>query len=240
MNLQKSDWTPIEEVEHNATGEIVHAVVLIADLRGFSRWSLESPLKHILQVVRFTYDRAIELSRDFYADYYKCMGDGFLCVWEKTSYRGVSNGLGLALGAAFALHEGYYRARKSFHGLAPEGYGVGISCGRVIKVQPSTWIRELNEVDYVGYPMNCAARLQGLAGPREVLMDQHARRIARRYPRVVLLAEDRRRALELADPDPELLKRARPLKGLRPEDRKGFARVLWPHGEKALWGAGRR
>ncbi len=38
-------------------------------------------------------------------------------------------------------------------------------CGEVVRIDPETMIPEMNEADFVGYPMNSGSRLQKLAGP---------------------------------------------------------------------------
>lgn len=45
----------------------------------------------------------------------------------------------------------------------PSGYGIGIAAGDAVLPQPETFLAEFNEIDFVGYPLNCAARLQTLA-----------------------------------------------------------------------------
>src|SRR5699024_7269597 len=84
-------------------------------------------------------------------------------VWEESEERSLHACLAQALDAAFHLQKKFwYLSRDSKHDLPP-GYGIGISVGEAVLLQPETCLAELNEIDFVGYPLNCAARLQTLA-----------------------------------------------------------------------------
>lgn len=71
--------------------------------------------------------------------------------------------LAQALDAAFHLHKKYWFLAGDSDKDLPPGYGVGIAVGEAVLLQPETFLEQMNEVDYVGYPLNCAARLQTLA-----------------------------------------------------------------------------
>ena len=76
-----------------------------------------------------------------------------------------------ALAAAFEIHKRYWYIAQQLRFPSPSGFGIGISLGEVVRIDPETFIPEMNEPDFVGYPMNCGARLQKLAGPYGTVID---------------------------------------------------------------------
>ncbi len=213
----------------------VNIVALFTDLRDFSHWSLEASSDQVADVVKMTYERLLKLKQAYFIDFYKPLGDGFLAVWEPERHGGIANSLKAALVTAFNLHKEYYYFRKTVEYRTPYGFGAGIACGEVTKVRPEL-PGETLQVDYVGYPMNCAARLQGLAGPYGVALDIAGVHIARTHPHMVLDDSDASREFKLLDPDKDdMIYARRHLKGILEEDIEGFQYVVWPEMQQRLW-----
>lgn len=162
-------WNKLS-IENNPiklTGHKVNGVVLFADLRGFSQYTLNAKPADVASLVQVIYERVIQTGNDYQINFHKFLGDGFMVVWERSADRVVN----LAVEAAFEIHKKYWYYQKE-NNAAPEGFGIGITAGAIFKVQPETFIREFNELDYVGYKVNFAARLQSSAGAYQVLSDE--------------------------------------------------------------------
>lgn len=143
----------------SVTEEKVNIVVLYADIRQFSRWLFSVSPEQAAELIRIEYERVIQLAHDYYHTFHKFLGDGYLLIWEVDDVDSFENVLSLAIGAAFEIHKKYWYTSKELKYLAPEGLGIGIACGEAVRVQPETYIKEFNEPDFIGYPMNCGARL---------------------------------------------------------------------------------
>jgi len=218
------------------SGNRSDVVVLFADIRGFSNWcSSEASLDHVGHVIKTQYERVIQISNDQHPSFHKFLGDGFLLLWEADQEMGGSLCLKLAFDAAFEIHKKFWYFAKELPYKAPAGYGIGISMGCAIRIQPETFLKEMNEIDFLGYPLNCGARMQTLSGPFGVtLCSSTAAHIAENpdaflYPAVPGF----RRALHA--PSPVALEKAKLANGLLPQDRAGFRHLTWPDSQGHLW-----
>lgn len=217
------------------TGERAEIVVLYADVRNFSDWSLSVSPVQVAEVVQILYERVIQLANDYKHTFHKFLGDGFLLIWETTDHGGLTDTLHWAIGAAFEIHKKYWYASKGLGYQTPKGLGIGISCGEAVKVQPETFIKELNEPDFVGYPMNCGARLQSLAGPYGVVLDSKGVEVTVNDRSRVLGENNSVIGLSLLDPTPNALEKASSLKGLKKKDKSQFKYIIWPTLQNQLW-----
>lgn len=109
----------------------------------------------------------------------------------------------------------------------PSGYGVGISVGSAIKVQPETIISELNEIDFVGYTLNCGARMQTLAGAYGVALCSTVVATIDKAHQAFLYPNEPAFARELVAPTAAALKKAASLRGLLPKDQSNFRYLTW-------------
>ena len=146
-------------------GTEADVVVLFADLRGFSTWSKSASLKDVGEVIKVQYECVIQICNDHHHCFHKFLGDGFLLLWEIDRDIDLTLCLQRALDAAFHIHKKYWFFAKDAGIKVPDGYGLGISIGRAIRIQPETFIKEMNEIDFLGYTLNCAARMQALSNP---------------------------------------------------------------------------
>jgi adenylate cyclase len=234
MDLKNTKFSITDE-PLKVTGEKAEIVVLYADIRNFSDWSFSVSPDQVAEVVQIQYERVIQLAQDYKHSFHKFLGDGFLLIWETSDHGSIADALQWALGAAFEIHKKYWYTSKDLGYPTPKGLGIGISCGEVVKVQPETFIKELNEPDFVGYPMNGGARLQSLAGPYGVVLDSKGVDAAINNNDRVLRENDSVIGLSLLDPTPNALRRAYSLKGLTKRDKVGFKYVIWPNLQNHLW-----
>jgi len=210
-------------------------VVLFADLRGFSTWCNEAEIANVAEVITVQYERVIQVCNDFHHHFHKFLGDGFLLLWEADTEMDSTVCLKHALGAVFEIHKKYWYLAKELGYKAPAGYGIGLSIGQAIRIQPETFIKEMNEVDFLGYPLNCSARMQSLAEPfGTTVCSATAARLAG-APNEFLYPNEPVFLRRLRKPTPAALEKAKGMKGLKPEDRVGFRYLTWPHGQASLW-----
>ncbi|HLF14659.1 MAG TPA: adenylate/guanylate cyclase domain-containing protein [Bacteroidota bacterium] len=216
-------------------GERETAVIAYADLRGFAHWSLKASPEQVTRVIEVVYDRVIQLSFFYKHTFHKFLGDGFLLIWEAKDHGSVGEALHWALSAAFEIHKRYWYISRQLNFPSPMGFGIGISCGEVIRIDPETFIPEMNEPDFVGYPMNSGSRLQKLAGPYGTVIDSRGVREAMMNPARVLRADNPVLRLDLIKPNNKAVALADKFTGLHEEDIFGFQYVTWPYVKDALW-----
>ena len=216
-------------------GEKVDAVAVYADLRGFAQWSLASTPAQITRVIEVVYDRVIQLAFFYKHTFHKFLGDGFVLIWEVDDHNSWAEALHWALEAAFEIHKRYWYIAKELQFPSPLGFGIGISCGEVIRIDPETFIPELNEPDFVGYPMNSGARLQKLAGPYGTVIDSVSATIAEQHRERVLREQNVILRLELIKPHNKAIALASSFTGLNEDDIYGFRYVVWPYVKDSLW-----
>ena len=216
-------------------GEKLEVVAVYADLRGFSHWSLVATPNQITKVIEVVYDRVIQLAFYYKHTFHKFLGDGFVLVWEVADHGSRANALHWALEAAFEIHKRYWYISKHLEFPSPLGFGVGISCGEVVRIDPRTFIPEMNEPDFVGYPMNSGARLQKLAGPFGTVIDRAAAKEAEQCSSRVLRDQNELLRFELLAPNDKAKGMAIKLAGLQSTDVTGFRYVVWPYVQHALW-----
>jgi adenylate cyclase len=220
---------------HRRFGARSRIVAMFADMRGFSSWSETQPLDHVADLVKLQFGYVMQLCDDYQQPFQKFLGDGFVLLWELESDEDLARCLASALDATFALHKGYADLVQSLPYPAPAGYGVGISIGEAIRIQLEPHLSHSSEVDFVGYPLNCAARMQTLAsGFGTALCASTVVALqgdTERYLRSLLPGFGRR----LLTPPQDMLDRAAVTKGLKPADREGFRHLSFVDGEEWLW-----
>lgn len=216
-------------------GEKLDVVAVYADLRNFAQWSLNSTASEITRVIEVVYDRVIQLAFFYKHAFHKFLGDGFVLIWEVRDHGSYADALYWALAASFEIHKRYWYIAEKLEFPAPLGFGIGISCGEVVRIDPETFIPELNESDFVGYPMNSGSRLQKLAAPFGTVLDCRGVRIAESMPDKVLRQRNQILRLELVRPHNKAVAMASKFTGLQEDDVYGFRYIIWPYVMDALW-----
>ncbi|MBI4549066.1 MAG: adenylate/guanylate cyclase domain-containing protein [Ignavibacteriae bacterium] len=231
----KHNLLTLTDKESFIHGEKVNVAVVYADLRGFAQWSLTSTPSQITRVIEVVYDRVIQLAFFYKHTFHKFLGDGFVLIWEEKDHGTLADALHWALAAAFEIHKRYWYIAERLQFPSPLGFGIGIACGEVVRIDPETFIPELNDPDFVGYPMNCGARLQKLAGPYGTVLDSRGVDIAMKNPERVLRTTNEILRLELFKPHNKAISMAHTFTGLQEDDIFGFCYVTWPYVKNSLW-----
>lgn len=220
---------------HQRFGVRSRIVAVFADMRGFSNWSESQPLDRVAELVKLQYGQVMQICDAHDHPFQKFLGDGFVLLWELDDPADLARCLANALDATFDLHQAYGALAQSLPYPVPAGYGVGISVGEAIRIQLEPHLNEASEVDFVGYPLNCAARMQTLAsGFGTAVCSSTAQVIGSRPDRYLqtLAPGFGRRLLE---PSADMMQRAAVTKGLKPADRTGFRYLSFVAGQEWLW-----
>ncbi len=234
MYLKRNSLT-LTDKDPFIRGEKVDVVAVYADLRGFAQWSLTSSPTQITKVIEVVYDRVIQLAFFYKHTFHKFLGDGFLLIWEVNDHGSKAEALHWALAASFEIHKRYWYIAQQFRFPSPSGFGIGVSCGEVIRIDPETFIPELNEPDFVGYPMNSGARLQKLAGPYGTVLDRCCVEEAVKHPNRVLREQNDVLRFQLLSPNEKSVAIAQKFTGMHEDDISGFRYIIWPYIKDALW-----
>ena len=225
MYLKRNSLT-LTDKDPFIRGEKVDVVAVYADLRGFAQWSLTSSPTQITKVIEVVYDRVIQLAFFYKHTFHKFLGDGFLLIWEVNDHGSKAEALHWALAASFEIHKRYWYIAQQFRFPSPSGFGIGVSCGEVIRIDPETFIPELNEPDFVGYPMNSGARLQKLAGPYGTVLDRCCVEEAVKHPNRVLREQNDVLRFQLLSPNEKSVAIAQKFTGMHEDDISGFRYII--------------
>ena len=150
----------LSDGKSSLVGKRLNVVALFCDLRGFSNWCESVGIEQVESLMRTQFEHVIQICNDHHHDFHKFLGDGFVLVWEESEETPLHLCLAHAIDTAFHLHKKFWYLGQDLTHALPLGYGIGISVGEAVLLQPETFISEMNEVDFVGYPLNCAARMQ--------------------------------------------------------------------------------
>lgn len=226
----KNRTLTLTDGKSSIAGTRLKVVALFCDLRGFSSWCESVEIDKVESLMRTQFERVIQVCNDHHHDFHKFLGDGFVLVWEESDEVPLHLCMAHAIDAAFHLHKKFwYLSQESDHTLPP-GYGIGICTGDAVLVQPETFLAELNEIDFVGYPLNCAARMQTLATAYGTVLSADAVDLVSSadWPHT-----DYKRFL--LPPNDAALEKAAGMKGLKDKDRKDFRYLIFGAGYSALW-----
>jgi class 3 adenylate cyclase len=220
---------------HQRFGVRSRIVALFADMRGFSNWSETQPLDHVAELVQLQFGQVSQICEDHHQPFQKFLGDGLVLLWELESEDDLPRCLANAIDATFELHTSYAALAQSLPYPVPAGYGVGISMGEAIRIQLEPFLSESSEVDFVGYPLNCAARMQTLASGFGTVVCASTAAVLQGAPDRFLGALAPGFGRRLVAPPQEMIARAAETKGLKSADRAGFQYLTFVNGEEWVW-----
>lgn len=144
-------------------------VAMFLDLRGATQWERDVVRGNLEYVGKFidelrewalTHTSVPPLSNPTLV---KFLGDGYLLVWEVADDSMITKRFNAVVSSAYALQENYpawARDTPSIWMGAPRAIGIGIDLGSALRIT-----FENGSVDYVGSPVNNAAKMQDLARP---------------------------------------------------------------------------
>ncbi len=167
--LMEQSLISLNYPEQDSKIERLSGCILFADLKDFSNWSLNAEPEQITEVFQVISERVVQMSIDYFFDYWKLLGDGILLVWH-----GVDS-IDNAISAAYELHKKYWYYRKDVKFKIPIGFRIAICSGFFTKYTSATFFENVIIKDYIGPIINMAARLQSFANPGEVLVNKNAR-----------------------------------------------------------------
>ena len=147
---------------------IVEVAVAFADLRGFTAWSGQATPQAFSDLFDVISDAVGMILTEQHFDYWKLLGDGVMLVWHAGNNPRAS--VFRAVSAVQQLILSYSRYHEQVPD-TPVGFGAGICFGNAIDFRSAKFFDSCMVRDYYGSVINSAARLQGLAGPGEILTD---------------------------------------------------------------------
>jgi len=148
-------------------GEKREVVVLFADLRGFSRFTVAHPAQRVVQTLNRIYSELTQVIFKHGGTFDKYLGDAIMAFFGAPMCE--ADDACRALRAALEMQAGFAKLRKKSKLVASlDGLGVGVHCGEAIVGN----IGSERVMDYtvIGDTVNVARRLQKLAQPGEVLI----------------------------------------------------------------------
>lgn len=140
----------------------VHALVLIYDIRGFTRASRRLGTADLGSFAKAAHRVVTDCFGTHPPSFLKNLGDGYLVIWE-TGDTPSTDLVQEVVGSAIRARKAYetFAREKQAAGLPiPQRIGIGVAFGEVSKHD-----------DYYGVALNLAARLQHMARPEGIAMD---------------------------------------------------------------------
>ncbi len=153
---QREDWVSL------LRGRRLQAAVLFADIRGFTRFSTESPPEQVVEQLNSYFDRMVEaiISENGTVD--KFIGDAVMAEFGSPRPRQPQTDALSAVRAALKMRETLADLRRIWQaeGKPPLFNGIGISYGEVIAGDIGSQRRA--EYTVIGDTVNVASRIEGL------------------------------------------------------------------------------
>jgi class 3 adenylate cyclase len=153
------------------TGETIRAVLLFADLRGFTELSEAVAPDAVVAALDSWFDRIAGAVHAFGGEVLKFIGDGVLAIFP-VGERSASQACDAALSAVGAARAGmaHLNRARDGHGLPPLQFGVALHFGEILWGNVGT----ADRLDFtaIGAAVNLVSRLEGLCRPlgHEVLV----------------------------------------------------------------------
>ena len=196
---------PIDIFDNVYLGEVKpQALILCVDVRGFSSFLCSHDEKAVFSLITSFTSNFLSCVNQFGygCSYYKLLGDGALVIWDETN--------AATLGEAIMIFQSYteFLAEELFAPYPELGLGGALVVEKVYKYEISAEASALKYRDYVGYGINLACRLQNLAAGGELIVSKKLVDIGAIYA--------------TKNTNPEVMKKLRALKGVKPEDREAI------------------
>lgn len=152
----------LDEVERNA-------LVLCVDIRNFSRFLRDHKEEAVFSLIKdFTSNFLSCVNQFGYGcSYYKLLGDGAIVIWDTTDSASVSEAL-----LVFDTYIDFVE-EELFKPYPEIGLAGALVSDLIYKYEISAEASQLKYRDYVGYGINLACRLQGLARKNQLVINQN-------------------------------------------------------------------
>ncbi|MGI5083486.1 hypothetical protein [Treponema putidum] len=205
LTLEALKKGPIDIFDNIYLGETrPHSLILCIDVRGFSDFMCNNEETVVFGLIKsFTSNFLSCLNQFGYnCSYYKLLGDGALVIWDKLD--------GVAIKEAVTVFNTYieFANEELFKPYGNLSIGGALVLDKVYKYEISAEASQLKYRDYVGYGINLACRLQNLASGGELIVSKKLVDIGAIYA--------------TKNTNPEIMKKLRALKGVKPEDREAI------------------
>ncbi len=161
---------PVDIFDDVYLGEVKErALVLCVDVRNFSDFLCSNDEGDVFRLIKdFTSNLLSCVNQfGFGCSYYKLMGDGAIVIWDETDQDTVLGALEVFDSYTAFLDEELF---KPYPGLGLAG---ALVMDKVFKYEISAEASQLKYRDYVGYGINLACRLQGLAAADELVINRN-------------------------------------------------------------------
>ena len=146
------------------TGETIRAVLLVADLRGFTELSESMAPEAVVAVLDAWFDRIAGAVHAFGGEVLKFIGDGVLAIFP-IGERPASASCDAALSAVVAAQAGmtHLNRARDRQGLPPLHFGLALHLGEMLWGNVGT----ADRLDFtaIGPAVNLVSRLEGLCRP---------------------------------------------------------------------------
>jgi class 3 adenylate cyclase/PAS domain-containing protein len=152
------------------------ATVMFADIRGYTAFSEGRDPEYIIRVLNEYFSEAVELVIRHKGFIDKYIGDCIMAAWGVPLESERTDAL-LAVSCALAIQEAVSSPERRF--FTGEAAGLAIGMGLHSGPLVAGNIGSTRRVDYtvIGDTVNIAARLEGVAGPGEVIITEDTRRL---------------------------------------------------------------
>lgn len=161
---------PVDIFDNVYVGDMKpHALILCVDVRGFSNFLCSHDEKAVFSLITSFTSNFLSCVNQFGfgCSYYKLLGDGALVIWDETT--------ATTLGEAIMVFQTYteFLGEELFKPYPELGLGGALVMEKVYKYEISAEASDLKYRDYVGYGINLACRLQGLAQKSELILNKN-------------------------------------------------------------------
>ena len=160
---------PIDIFDNVYLGETKpDALILCIDVRGFSNFLCSHDEKVVFSLITSFTSNFLSCVNQFGVgcSYYKLLGDGALVIWDKTDAKTLSEAI-----TVFEMYTEFTRD-ELFKPYPELGLGGALVKEEVYKYEISAEASLLKYRDYVGYGINLACRLQGLAAKSKLILNE--------------------------------------------------------------------
>ena len=145
-----------------------NALILCVDLRNFSVFLHTHKDNVVSKLIKDFTSNLLSCINQFGCgcSYYKFLGDGVLVIWDESNEETVNEALDIFNTFTEFLDEDLFKPYSNL------GLGGALVEEKVFKYEISAEVAELKYRDYVGYGINLACRLQGLAGIDMLILNE--------------------------------------------------------------------
>lgn len=160
---------PVDIFDNVYLGEVEpDALILCVDVRGFSSFLCSHEEKMVFSLITSFTSNLLSCVNQFGygCSYYKLLGDGALVIWDKLDEKTLNEAVMVFQTYTEFLQEELFKPYKD---LSLAG---ALVVDKVFKYEISAEASQLKYRDYVGYGINLACRLQGLARGTELIVNK--------------------------------------------------------------------